>query len=899
MRRLFDSWRRLRSLARRRDLEGGLDEEIRFHLDRQTEKNLKTGMTPVEARRQALSRFGGVEAAKEHTRDEFRFVSLEDIISDVRLGLRALRRKPTFTTIAAFTLALGIGGATSVFSVVNGVLLKPLLYPESDRLVAIWHAAPGASVAGDVETSAAQYFTYRDENRTFQEFGLWAPDTVTTAGADGPEQLQAVFVTHGTLDALGVAPALGRWFSRDDDTPAAPATVMLTYGYWQRRFGGDRSIVGRAVTVNARPSTVIGVMPRGFRLLSQQADVLVPFRFDRARLTIGQFNYRALARLKAGVTLADASADVGRMIRVFVESWPLPRGMTKQMVESFRLTPALRPLKEDVVGNIRTTVWIVMATAGLVLLIACTNVANLVLIHTHGRQAEFAIRAALGAGRARIARGLLLEYLALAAFGGVLGIAVAFAAQGVFIALAPESVPRLDEIRIDVTVMAFSVVMALASGVALGLMAAIKYAGPRFLAVLRTSRRATTDGPQTHSLRGLLVVGQVALALVLLVGAGLMIRTFVAMRAVDPGFTDPDHVQLLRIAIPASQIPESERVLELEADIRERLAALPGVTAVSFANAAPLESSGGDVVFAEDHRYHDGQIPPVRRYKFVAPAFFATVGTRLVAGRDFTWTDILQRRPVAVISENMAREMWQSAEAAIGKRIRDNTANPWREVVGVVADVHDDGLNRPARAIVYWPAMVDRFGRSGGTFAPRVATFVIRSSRSGSTSFVQEIRRAVWAINGNIPIAQVRSLGALYVSAMAQTSFTLVILAVAASTALLLGAIGIFGAIGYLVSQRRREIGVRVALGAQHSQVRRTFVRHGLTLAGVGIGCGLLAALGLTRFMSSVLFGVSPADAVTYIVVASGMFVAAALASYVPAWRATAVSPIEALRSEG
>jgi len=898
MRRLVDCWQWLRSLAPRRDLEGGLDEEIRFHLDRQTERNLETGMAPGEARRQALIRFGGVGAVKERTRDEFRFVSLEDIVRDVRLGLRALRRRPAFTTIGALTLGLGIGAATAVFSVVNGVLLKPLPYPKSDALVAIWHTAPGAHIAADVDTSAAQYFTYRDENHSFQEFGLWAPDTVTAAGAYGPEQLQAVFVTHGTLDALGVTPALGRWFSRDDDAPAASATVMLTFGYWQRRFGGDGSIVGRAVTINGRPSTVIGVMPRGFRLLTQQADVLVPFRFDRARLTIGQFNYRALARLKDGVTLADANADVARMIPVFVESWPLPRGMTKQAVESFRLTPALRPLKEDVVGDIRATVWIVMATAGLVLLIACTNVANLVLIHTHGRQAELAIRATLGAGRARIARGLLIEYLVLSAVGGVLGIGVAFAARGLFVALAPESVPRLDEIGIDLTVMAFSVVTAAASGVALGLIAVVRSAGPRALAILRTSRRVTTDGPQTHRLRGLLVVGQVALALVLLVGAGLMIRTVVAMRTVDPGFTDPNHVQLLRVAIPASQIPESERVLRLEAGIRERLTALPGVTAVSFANAAPLEPSGGDVVFAEDHRYQEGQIPPVRRYKFVAPDFFATVGTRLVAGRDFTWTDMFERRLVAVISENMAREMWQSAEAAIGKRIRENTANPWREIVGVVADVHDDGVNLPARAIVYWPAMVDRFGRSGGAFAPRVPTFVIRSSRSGSRDFIEEIRRAVWAANGDVSIAQVRSLGTLYVSSMAQTSFTLVILAIGASIALLLGAIGIFGAIGYLVSQRRREIGVRVALGAQHSQIRRAFVRHGLTLAGVGIACGLLAALGLTHLMKSVLFGISPADAVTYVVVAVVMFLTAALASYVPAWRATAVDPIEALRGE-
>jgi predicted permease len=894
--------RDLHSVARwlwnRRAVEGRLTEEVAFHIEQQTDMNLRAGMTPAEARRRAMLQFGGVEAAKEYTRDQFRLVSLEDIVRDLRLGLRSLRRRPAFTIIAAVTLALGIGAATAVFSVVNGVLLKPLPYPESEALVAIWHSAPGANIAGDVETSAAQYYTYRAENRTFQQFGLWAPDTVTAAGASGPEQLQAIFVTHGTLDALGVPPVLGRWFSPEDDAPAAPPTVILTYGFWQRRFGGDHSIVGRVLTINAEPSVVIGVMPGGFRFLTNQPDLIVPFRFNPASLSIGQFNYRALARIRTGVTLAEANADVARLLPIFLDAWPLPRGLTKQAVESFRLAPALRPLKDDVVGNIRSIVWIVMATAGLVLLIACANVANLVLIHTLSRQAELAIRGTLGASRSRIARGLLLEYMVLAAVGGMLGITVAFAARGVLLALAPESLPRLDEIGIDGTVMAFSVAAAVASGVVLGLVAVVRHGGPRLAAIVRTRSRGATDGPRAHRLRGLLVAGQLALALILLVGAGLMIRTFVAMRAVDPGFTDPDHVQLVRIAIAPSQIPESERVLRLHADIRDRLAALPGVTAVSFTNAAPLESSGGDVVFAEDRGQRETRVPPVRRFKFVAPDLFSTVGTRLVAGRDYTWTDIFERRLVAVISENMAREMWQSADGAIGKRIRENTANPWREIVGVVADVHDDGVELPARAIVYWPAMVDRFGRSGGLFAPRVATFVIRSARSGSSDFVEEIRRAVWAVNANVPIAQVRTLGTLYASSMARTSFTLVMLAIAASTALLIGAIGVFGAIGYLISQRRKEIGLRIALGAQHSQIRRAFVRQGLTMAGAGIGCGLLAAAILTRFMKSALFGIGPLDAVTYVVVAIVMFLTAALASYVPAHRATAVDPVEALRTE-
>jgi predicted permease len=504
----------------------------------------------------------------------------------------------------------------------------------------------------------------------------------------------------------------------------------------------------------------------------------------------------------------------------------------------------------------------------------------------------------LGASRGQVARGLLLEYLVLAVIGGVLGIGVALAGSRVFVALAPESLPRLDEIAIDPTVLAFALVAALMCGAGVGLISIGRYLGPRLSAMVGASRRGATDAPETHRVRGLLVAAQVALALVLLVASGLMIRTFVAMRAVDPGFTDPDRVQLVRIAVAPSQIAESERVLRLEADIRDRLATLPGVAAVSFASAAPLEPSGGDAIFAEDQRYEDGRFPPVRRFKFVAPGFFSTVGTRLVSGREFTWTDVLDRRPVAVVSETIARETWQSANAALGKRIRESPANPWREIVGVVADVHDDGVHLPVNAIVYWPALVDRFGRSNGVFAPRVATFVIRSSRSGSAGFAEEIRRAIFEVNPNIPVAQSRTLGTLYDNSMARTSFTLVMLAIAAGIALLLGGIGIYGAIGYLVSQRTREIGVRVALGANEAQIRRSFVQHGVRLAGAGIGVGLLAAVALARFMQSALFGIGPVDGLTYSVVAIVMFLTAALASYVPARRATLLDPIEALRAD-
>ena len=894
-----DAWRRLRSVTRRRDLEKRLAEEVRFHVDQQTAKNVQAGVPPDEARRRALVMFGGVESSKEGVRDEFGLGSAEDILRDLRYGARALRRSPGFTTIACLTLALGIGAATAVFSVVNGVLLKPLPYPDPDALVAVWHRVPGTNIAGDVEISTGQFFTYRDETRTLQELGVWQPGTVTVTGSSGPEQVQSLFVTHGTLEALAVPPAFGRWFSRVDDEPGSPETVILTHGYWLRRHGGDPSILGRSIIVDARPRQVIAVMPEGFRFLAQPADVILPFRFNRATVFLGQFNYRALARLRPGVTIGEANADVARMLPIWFNAWPVPPGVDKRVLENARVTPALHPLKQDVVGEIGDVLWIVMATVGVVLLIACANLTNLVLVRTQARLPELAVRTALGAGWRRIARGLLLENAILASVGALLGLGLAFAAIRLLVALAPANLPRLDEITIDPAVLTFAMVVTVVSGLGFGLLPIVRHARPRIGDALHGGTRTSTDGPDGHRMRSALVVVQVGLALVLLVGSGLMVRTFMALRAVDPGFADPEAVQLVRISIAPTQIEDPERVLRLQQDIRDRLAALPGVSAASYANAAPLEPfSGGDMLFAEDRTYAPGELPAVRRFKFVAPGFFQAVGTRLVAGRDLTWTDLYERRPVAIVSENLARELWQDAQGAVGRRIRSNTTNPWREVVGVVADVHDDGMHLPPRAIVYWPAMMENFGRSGGVLVPRVVTFGIRSDRAGATDFIEDIRRAVWAADPGVPLAQVRTLRDVYDISLARTSFTLIALGIAAATALLLGLVGIYGAIAYIVGRRRREIGVRVALGAQHGQIRRKFVGHGVALAAIGIGCGLVVSVALMRFLASLLFGIGPLDATTYVVVAVTLLTASALASYIPAYRATAVDPIEALRVE-
>ncbi|MBZ5676870.1 MAG: ABC transporter permease [Acidobacteriia bacterium] len=806
---------------------------------------------------------------------------------------------PTFTAIALVTLALGIGANTAIFSVINGVLIKPLPFPQAQDLVSVAHLAPGVpSIGGTLTCSPTMYFTYREENQTFQDFGLWSNGGGTITGVGEPEALRAIEVTDGVLQALGVQPAVGRWFSRADDTPGAPDTVMLMYGYWQRAFGGDKSVVGRSLNIDSKPRTVIGIMPQNFRFLNNDAELILPQQFDRNKVFLGNFGYQGIARLKPGVTLQQANADVGRMLGIWLKAWPAPPGFDRALFENARLGPKLQPLKQDVVGDIGTVLWVLMGTIGLVLLIACANVANLLLVRAEGRQQELAIRAALGAGWGRIAREMLIESLTLGIMGGVVGLGLAYAAVQILVAKGPATLPRLNEIGIDPIVLGFTLAASLFAGLLFGVIPVLKYAGPHLGTALRAGGRTLSQSRERHRARNTLVVVQVALALVLLIGSGLMIRTFQALRNVQPGFTHPEELQLMRILISEGQVKENEQVMRMQNAMLDKLAAIPGVTSVALAGAAPLEGfDNNDVLFAEDKTYTAGQIPPVRRYRNVTPGFFQTTGTPLIAGRDFTWTDIYDKHRVAMVSENLAREMWGDPNAALGKRIREGAADPWREIVGVVGDVYDDGAQKKPPAFAYWPALMDAFYGERGSVM-RFAVFVIRTKRAATENFLTEARQAIWSVNSSLPVFRVRTLKDVYDASMARTSFTLVMLAIAGTMALILGIVGIYGVIAYAVTQRTREIGIRMALGAEPSRLQQMFVRHGLMLAGIGAIIGLGTAAGLTRLMSTLLFGVKALDPLTYAGVAAILIAAAALASYVPARRATRVDPLDALRAE-
>ena len=820
--------------------------------------------------------------------------------------LRRLAKAPGFTITVLLMLAIGIGATVAVFSVVNSVLLKPLPYPDADELVAVWHVAPGApgitDASGGFRSSPSMYFRYAEESAAFESIGLWTVAAATVTGLAAPEEVGTVGATPGLLETLAVPPLLGRWLAGDDFAPNGPNRVMLAHDYWQTRLGGDPGVVGRNITVNGIPAEIVGVMPPGFRVLDAAPGLITPMRFDRAQvITRGPgFCCRGIARLTAGTTIEQANADAERVLGIWFDSVEGGRAFYQAV---WQIAPALRPLKQDVVGSVGNVLWVVFGTVGVVLLIACANVTNLLLVRAEGRERELAVRAALGAGSWRIARGLLVETLSLATFGGALGLAFAYGALGLLRRFGPATLPRLHEIALDWQGVALAVGVSLLAGLVLGAIPALKVAGPRIVAGLHSGARGASGGRRQHRAQNVLVVAQVALALVLLVSSGLMIRTFQALLVVDPGFADAAELQTVRLAIPVAVEPDAARVLRMQNDIVDALEAIPGVSSAAFLTAMPLEGRDADwdvidVQGAESFLSADEA--PIRRFHYTSPGMLRTAGTRLVAGRDIEWTEVYDDRPVAMVSENLARELWASPEAALGKRIAasGSTDRTWREVVGVVQNVRDNGLSEPAPTIVYWPAFMRGFRSFEDVTVRRAMTFVARSPLAGTQALLGQMQQAVWSVNRDVPLAAVRTMQEIYDEALARPSFTLVMLAAAAVVALVLGVVGLYGVLAYVIAQRRREIAIRLALGSQPRDVTRRFVRQGLTLACLGIAVGVVAALGVTRLMASLLFGVQPIDVPTYVAVAVSLTAVAALASWLPARRAAAVDPAEALAGE-
>jgi predicted permease len=811
--------------------------------------------------------------------------------------LRRLFRTPMFTFVTILTLALGIGANTAIFSVIEGVLLKPLPYPHPEQLISLTLTAPGINIK-ELTDSPSVYFTYREQNRSFLDVGVFTGNTVSVIGIAEPEQVRSLLVTDGVIPILGVSPALGRSFTRKDDSPGSPDTVILMDGYWRRRFSADRSIIGRRILIDGKAREVIGVMPRDFRFLDMDVALIQPFRFDRSKTFLGNFSFDGVARLKPGVTLAAANADGARMLPIVNRSFQPAPGFSVKLFDQARIAPDFKPFQQTMIGDVGTVLWVLMGSIGVVLLIACANVANLLLVRAESRHLELAIRAALGASRVRIAGELLLESMTLAVLGGACGLLVAFGALRLLVAMAPAGLPRIADIAIDAPVLLFSLLVSVVAGLLFGSIPVFKHAGARLGTGMREGARGLSQTRERHRARNLLVVVQVALALVLLISSGLMIRTFRTMMQVQPGFANPAQVQTFTLSIPEGQVKEPEKVLRMQNDMLEQIRHVPGVSSAAMTSAVPMDGrNSSDVLFARNRVYKEGQLPPIRRFVFISPGFHATMGTPLVAGRDFTWTDLYRYTPVVLISESLAREYWRTPANALHHQVREGMNDPWREIVGVVGDVYERGLKEKPPTTVYWPPLLDNFW-GDKPFIRRTASFVIRSPRTGSESFLKELRQAVWSVNPNVPVAAARTLDQIYRRSMARTSFTLVMMAIAAGMALLLGVVGIYGVIAYAVSQRTREIGIRMALGAQRRELTAMFVRHGILLTGAGAAIGLVVAFAVTRLLSSLLFHVSPADPVTYVLVSLGLIAIAALASYLPSRRAAAVDPSEALRAE-
>jgi predicted permease len=870
------NWRRF---IHRQEADAEQREELDFYLEVTTEEYVSRGLDRTAAREAAQRKLGNTTLIREEVYRMNTLTFVEGVLRDTRHAFRMIRRNPTFSAATILTLALGIGANTAMFSVFRAVLIRPLPYPGSEALVGVANRLViHGQVFEDADLSPAMYFACKENAKAFASFGVWTSGAATVTGLGDPEQLAIVTATQGVLPALGIPPYIGRWFSGKDDSPGTPETVILSYGYWQRKFGGDAGAIGRTIVVDFIPRQVIGVMPAGFRVAKVSPDILLPQRFPASGLP-EDLSYAGVARLKPGVTLPLANQDVARVWK----AWGEAAGASR-MLDLLQVRPNLRPLKKDVVGNIGPMLTLLMGALGLVLLLVCANVANLVLVRAQARQQEFAIRAALGAGWRRIAREVLVESLTLGFLGGALGLALAYLGLRVLVTKGPANLPRLAEITLDGSALAFVLACATGSSLVFGLAAVMRCGRPGRM----QAARGSTPGMGQVRAQNALVVIQVALAFVLLVASGLMIRSFRALLAVRPGFTHPEWIQTVRISLPEVLAPKPEQVTRMQAEILGRLSTVPGVTAAGFGHGLPLEAEyRNGVVIAVEGKTPPDQMPPNRAFRNVSPGLLAAQGTRLVEGRDFTWDDVFGQRRVALVSANMARENWGDPAGALGKRIRFGRDGPWNEVIGVAEDVYADGINMPPPPTVY--------SHIGGR---RAVTFAIRSKRSGTQAFLQEIAAQVHAVNPNLPLAKVRTLNDVYRESMAQTSFALVLLAIAGAMALTLAIVGVYGVLAYGVARRRHEVGIRLALGAEPQALRWLFVRRGLVLNCIGSVIGLALALGLSRWIGSLLFGLTPLDPLTYGAAGGLIALAAMAASYFPAQQAASLDPMETLRSE-
>ncbi|HYY97748.1 MAG TPA: ABC transporter permease [Pyrinomonadaceae bacterium] len=877
--------------------EAEIVEELSQHLEDRYEQSLASGATEEEARRAALVELTEGDLLSRELRRVERPARAEpvapgsprgsgvlgDFWQDLRYGLRALRKHPGFTAVAVTALALGIGANTAIFSVVNTVLLRPLPYKDPDRLVMVWEDDTKHGYPRDTP-AAANYVDWREQNGVFEGMAALADQSFNLTGMGDPERLEGKRASANLFNILGVEPLLGRGFLPEDDQPGAGRVVVLSHGLWQRRFGADPKVIGRALELNGQSYTVVGVMPPSFQFPSPEDELWVPIAFTQQEAASrGRHYLNVVARMKPGVSVEQAQAEMSTIAARLQQQYP---------DYNTELGAVVVPLHEQVVGDIRPALLVLLGAVGFVLLVACANVANLLLARAAARQKEIALRVALGASRARLVRQFLTESVLLAALGGVVGLLLALWGVNLLKAFIPDSISQVKAIAVDAKVLGFTLLVSLLTGLIFGLAPATQSSNFNLNETLKEGGRDTASGSRGKRIRSLLVVAEVAVSLVLLIGAGLLINSFLRLRSVEPGFK-PGNLLTMGVELSEQKYPDLARRTAFYDDLISRVEALPGVRSASVTNWIPLVSQGDSVGVSVDGLPDPGPgKKPIVVTRIVGPHYFKTMGIQLVRGRDFDERqDRVDAPAVVVVSEATARRFWPG-EDPVGKRITPGTPTTpedWCQVIGVVKDVRQFDLAAEPRPQMYLNYPQADF------FAPR---HLVVSTSVDPLGLAGAVRKAVWEIDRDQPVSNVRTMEDVLSESLARQRFSMLLLGVFAGLALVLAAVGLYGVMSYTVAQRTREIGVRMALGAQTGHVLRLVVAQGLKLALVGVALGLVAAFMLTRVMSSLLFGVSPTDPATLAVISLVLVGVALLASYIPARRATKVDPLVALRHE-
>jgi predicted permease len=888
----LESW--LRATLWRSRMESEMDAELRFHMEARADDLERSGVPHQEAMRRARIEFGGIERIKEEGREARGVSFLETLVLDIRYGLRTLRKGPGFTAVAVLTLALGIGASTAVFSLVSVILLKPLPYPNPDRIVLPELVSPpGVNLSSEYfPWGEIQFRMLTQDAHPFQAVGAFQSDSFNLTGAGDPAFLDGFRASAEFFPALGISPSLGRTFTDEEDQPGREYEVILSNRLWRERFGADRGILGQAVRLNGHAYTVVGVMPVGF-VFPRAEEMPSSFNFPReAQLWVplavpaepkgGPSELAVIGRLKPGLNIEQAQAAMD-LITKHAEAWdPQWKGWFNTRVI---------PLARQVVGDTQRPLQLMLGAVGIVLLIACSNVANLLLTRSLGRQREFTLRAALGAGRARLIRQLLTESLLIAATAGGVGIFLSYAGIYFVKAFGPSNIPRLREVTLDLPVFTFAFGIALITGVLFGLAPAIGATRKNLVDSLKKGGQRSGGSPTSPGMRNALLVSQVALALVLVISAGLLTRTFFRMLGADGGF-NAERVLTFQLSLPALKYGDQSQIVTFYRNAIERLRSVPGVQSAGIGETVPMGGEGeSTVIRMPDHPAASQKEMPFANYTIISPGYFSSVGTPLLRGRDFLETDTAESLPVTIVNAAMEKKYWPG-QSAIGKQVGPgSTRFPLLTIVGVVPDVKHISVREESAPEMYvlftqkpWPSLLNM----------RVAL----RTKIAPASVTESVREAIHSLDPELPLAKVATLATLVDDSLSQPRFSMLLLGSFGMLALLLASIGMYGVISYSVMQRTQEIGIRMALGAERRDVFIMVLGQGARLAGLGITIGLVAAVGVARMMASFLYGVQPIDPLTFAAVSLLLVGIALLACYLPARRATRVDPMVALRYE-